>query len=104
MGSEQRSKSAAKLDMPGPGAYNPGSAIGKGPKYSMSSKSGQLDMAKGAVSPGPGNYTPKFNVMYKSLSYSMSSRPNSGKVDSVPGPGNYNVRTDRSMKVPTYKY
>ena len=60
-------------------------------------------MSKYVVSPGPGNYTPKFNTMFKTLSYSMSSRPNSAKVDSMPGPGNYNVRTDRSMQVPTYK-
>jgi hypothetical protein len=89
--------------MPGPGQYNLKTVLGQAPKYSMSSRSGNVDMNKYVVSPGPGNYTPKYKAMYKSFSYSMSSRPNSAKSYVTPGPGNYNVRSERSMQVPSYK-
>lgn len=104
IGTELRSKSSGRHDIPGPGQYELKTTVGKsGPKYTMSSKSGNVDMSKYVVSPGPGIYTPKYNAMYKSFSYSMSSRPNSAKTYMTPGPGNYNVRVDKSMQVPSYK-
>jgi hypothetical protein len=94
-----------KDGIPGPGQYNSNSFIGKAPKYSMASKSGGVDMSKYVVSPGPGMYTPTNNHLTKSSSYSMLSRPNSStKAYVTPGPGNYNIRTDKGMQVPSYKY
>jgi hypothetical protein len=60
-------------------------------------------MSKYVVSPGPSNYSPKFNYMYKSYAYSMSARPNSSKSDVTPGAGSYNLRSEKSMQVPSYK-
>ena len=101
MGTEQRSKSFSSLS-PGPGQYNSLSFIGKAPKYSIASKS-PVDHNKNMITPGPGVYSPNFNILYKNFSCSMSSRPNTSKSEVTPGPGNYNVRTDRSMQVPSYK-
>ena len=70
----------------------------------MSSKKGKVDPLKFVSSPGPSVYTPNYNKMFKSFSYSMTSRPNSAKASFTPGPGNYNLRTDRSTIVPCYKY
>ena len=103
IGTEARSKSASRFSIPGPGQYNLKGAIGQAPKYTISSKSGNIDTSKYVVSPGPGNYTPKYNTLFKNVSYSMTSRPNTAKADFVPGPGNYNVRTEKSLQVPSYK-
>ncbi len=101
MGTENRSKSYDK-NVPGPGQYEHKSRLGEAPKFSISSKAG-IDSSKYVVSPGPGIYTPKYNYMYKNLSYSMRIRPDSAKSTTTPGPGNYNVRTEKSLQVPTYK-
>ena len=63
-----------------------------------------MDSQKYMSSPGPAVYTPNYNKLFKTLSYSMSSRPNSSKPNFTPGPGNYNVRTEKSLQVPCYKY
>lgn len=96
MGTENRSRSSTKL-VPGPGQYNQTSRIGQGPKYSMSSKSGNFDMSKLIVSPGPGNYQPNYDSIYhNNYSYSMRIRPNTSKERmNTPGPGNYNLRDDK---------
>jgi hypothetical protein len=103
IGTELRSRSAFK-NTPGPGQYNLSSRLGESPKYTMSTKAGALDMSKFVCSPGPGNYNPNFNSMFKSYSYSMRIRPNSSKSEFTPGPGNYNLRTERSLVVPSYKF
>jgi hypothetical protein len=41
--------------------------------------------------------------MYRNLSYTMRKRPQTSRTDNYPGVGNYNLRTDSSMKVPSYK-
>ena len=62
-------------------------------------------MNKYIVSPGPSNYSPKFNYTYnKSSAYSMSARHNNAKSDVTPGAGSYNLRSEKSMQVPSYKY
>ena len=99
MGTSQRSQSMNRL-VPGPGQYTLGSKLG-GPKYTMSSKSGCLDLNKYIVSPGPSQYTPRQN--FTQLSYSMSARPNTAKSLASPGPGNYNIRSEKSLQVPSYK-
>jgi hypothetical protein len=101
MGTDIRSKKSSK-EIPGPGQYNSLSFIGKAPKYSISGRN-ELDTSKNAISPGPGNYSPKYNSLYKSYSYSMSSKPNTSKPILTPGPGNYNVRTEKLLQVPSYK-
>jgi hypothetical protein len=79
------------------------STIGRAPKYSISGRNENIDMSRYVVSPGPGNYSPKFSYLNKNLAYSMSARPNSSKSYITPGPGNYNLRTEKSLQVPTYK-
>lgn len=39
-----------------------------------------------------------------SSKFSMRIKPNSAKVDLTPGPGNYNIRTEKDLTTPTYKY
>lgn len=56
------------------------------------------------ISPGPANYSPNFKSLYRNFSYTMRSRPNTAKTDSNPGPGNYNLRTEKSLIAPTYRY
>jgi len=56
------------------------------------------------ASPGPANYNPNFKAMYRNFSYTMRSRPKTAKADSNPGPGNYDLRTEKSLMAPTYKY
>lgn len=70
----------------------------------MASKKGGVDPQKYVVSPGPANYSPNFAKTFKNLSYSMSSRPNTAKPSITPGPGNYNLRTEKNLQVPCYKY
>lgn len=101
IGTGKRSQSLNTSQV-GPGQYTISSRLGWGPKYTMSSKSGAFDPSKATCSPGPGNYdpTPKFT----NISYSMRIRPNSSKPNFMPGVGNYNLRTERSLVVPSYKY
>lgn len=102
MGTESRSKSTGKHGIPGPGQYTVSSTFGRGPKYSIASKSGYLDLNTFIESPGPANYSPKYNYLFKNFSYSMSSRPNSSKNYVGPGPGNYNIRKEM-IQVPSCK-
>lgn len=68
MGTERRSGSLTRPGSPGPGAYNLSTSMGKGPKYTMSSKNTAFaDPLKYVVSPGPGMYTPKST--FKNVSY-----------------------------------
>ena len=104
MGSSERSKSYTNL-VPGPGQYKMNTFIGKSPKYSIASKSGHVDMNKYINSPGPCGYSPNFKVTVRNnSSYSMSPRYQSKSTFNTPGPGNYNIRTEKSMIVPSHKY
>lgn len=104
MGTGTRSKSTTKL-VPGPGQYTIGSRIGQAPKYSMSSKSGNVDHTALIASPGPGNYEPNYNSIYhNNYSYSMRIRPNTSKERmNTPGPGNYNVGSDKPNQAHAWK-
>ena len=89
MGTEKKSKLNPN-NLPGPGQYNLSSKLGEGPKFSMSTKTLNIaDPAKYIVSPGPGNYSPNFNNLFRNFSYSMRSRPNTSKPEAIPGPGSY---------------
>ena len=90
--------------VPGPGQYNVNNGMGGGPKFSISTKTQNFaDPFKYTVSPGPANYSPNFKSLYRNFSYTMRSRPNTAKNETNPGPGNYNLRTEKSLIVPTYK-
>lgn len=56
--------------------------------------------------PGPGNYTPNYNIEHKSNEkYTM--RPKTGECKDrtkVPGPGQYTIRTEKDMNKPSYKF
>ena len=54
-------------------------------------------------SPGPANYNPSYKQIFTETSYTMRKRPQTSKTDNYPGVGNYVLRTDKSLKVPTYK-
>ncbi len=56
------------------------------------------------VSPGPGNYSPNHRAFFKNCSYTMSSKHGQSKTDFTPGPGNYEVRSERSLQIPSYKF
>lgn len=89
-------------DNPGPGQYTMPYSFPNGPKYSMSTKAGAFDPAKFNCSPGPGAYQPQ--IRDGNPKYSMRIRPNSSKSEVTPGPGNYDIRTDKSLQVPSYKF
>ncbi len=103
MGSGLRSQSLRSMS-PGPGSYEYSKYIGKAPKYSMGLKTSYMDPSKMVDSPGPGNYNPNFRTCFKNVSYTMSSKFNQSKTDSTPGPGNYEVRSEKSLQCPTYKF
>ena len=103
MGSAPRSQSARNFN-PGPGQYDYSKYLGKAPKYSMGLKTSYFDPTKTVVSPGPGNYNPNHRTFFRNISYTMSSKLNQSKTDHNPGPGNYEVRTDKSLLVPSYKF
>lgn len=67
----------------------------------MATKAGAFDPEKFNCSPGPGMYQPC--VKDGSAKYTMRIRPNTSKTEKTPGPGNYEVRTDKSLQVPSYK-
>lgn len=70
----------------------------------MSAKTPNLaEPLKFVVSPGPGNYNPNFETLYRGFSYTMRSRPNTSKPDTYPGPGNYNVRLDQNIIGHSYR-
>ena len=54
-------------------------------------------------SPGPANYNPNYKTLFRNTSYTMRSRPQTAKTENYPGVGNYDLRTDKSLIVPTYK-
>lgn len=70
IGTERRSMSSSRQFVPGPGAYNLSTSIGRAPKYSIASKnSAYSDPFKYVVSPGPGMYTPRHNFTNVSYTY-----------------------------------
>ena len=89
-------------DVPGPGQYNAPYTFPNGPKYSMSSKAGTFDPTKLSCTPGPGQYQPQYKD--GNPKYSMRIRPNTAKSEVTPGPGNYDLRKDKSLVVPSYKF
>ena len=89
-------------DVPGPGQYNAPYTFPNGPKYSMSSKAGAFDPTKLSCTPGPGQYQPQYKD--GNPKYSMRIRPNTAKSEVTPGPGNYDLRKDKSLMVPSYKF
>lgn len=103
MGTSKRSNSAAK-GIPGPGQYNLNTSIGSGPKYSMSIKTRNFADGRNNLSPGPANYSPNYKTLFRNTSYSMRSRPQTTKSENYPGVGNYNLRTEKSLISPSYKY
>lgn len=87
---------------PGPGQYTMPYSFPNGPKYSIASKSGAIDPSKFNCSPGPGAYQPQ--VKDGNPKYSMRIRPKTSRSEVTPGPGNYDLRTDKSLQVPCYKF
>jgi hypothetical protein len=55
IGSSRRQEIITKssIEMPGPGNYDHGNTLGKGPKFTFSNKPMRKDMT---ISPGPGAY------------------------------------------------
>ena len=105
IGTEIRGK-GIKNDNPGPGTYVPDRNTNFVRPKTPSWKIGtglrpDLNPVDKSV-PGPGNYDPQ----YKSGNpkYTMRMRPYSAKSEVTPGPGNYNVRTDKNLVVPSYKF
>ena len=68
----------------------------------MSSKAGTFDPTKLSCTPGPGQYQPQYKD--GNPKYSMRIRPNTAKSEVTPGPGNYDLRKDKSLVVPSYKF
>lgn len=89
-------------DNPGPGQYTMPYSFPTGPKYSMSSKAGAFDPAKLNTTPGPGAYQPQLKD--GNPKYTIRMKTSISQKDITPGPGNYDIRTDKSLQVPCYKF
>ena len=93
-------------DTPGPGTYVPDKNTNFVRPKTPSWKIGtglrpDLNQVDKSV-PGPGQYQPFYRS--GSAKYTMRSKPYPSKGDVTPGPANYNVRTDKSLVVPSYKF
>ena len=89
---------------PGPGAYQLGTEIGKGPKKSMGGGKYREKVPLGdtPLSPGPAQYDTRPSKN-SSPGYSIKGRPQTGGgVSSTPGPGNYALPTSVGAGVPKY--
>ena len=108
IGTEKRTGSKIDSAIPGPGQYNSTlTTLGSATKYTFRLKTqSQMDLTKFSCSPGPGNYTPNFDVNFlKQPSFSMRIRPNTARSESnVPGPGQYALRKEKDFDVPSYRY
>lgn len=91
-------------DNPGPGQYSIPDNFANGPKYSMATKAGAFDPTKTSFSPGPGQYQPGNSNRPTSVKYTMRAKPYSKARDITPGPGNYNLRNEKQLMVPSYKF
>jgi hypothetical protein len=103
MGTEKRNSLSIKT-VPGPGQYNFNTTIGGGPKFSMSMRTINNGDGRNNFSPGPAIYSPNYKSLFRNTSYSMRSRPQSSKSENYPGVGNYNLRNEKTLIVPSYKY
>jgi hypothetical protein len=106
IGTAERSQmNNSKISVPGVGQYSLDRSFNKGPKYTMRPKT--KDIYPTSDSPGPGNYTPNYNIEHKSTEkYTM--RPKTGEIKSykqVPGPGQYQIRNDKAdLKQPSFVF
>ena len=80
--------------LPGPGAYDPYSPLGKAaPKFSFRQKF----LNKVRIStPPPNSYRPNYKLVekenYSKVSFGVGDRPQIyGKIENLPGPGSYNI-------------
>jgi len=89
---------------PGPGQYNIPDKFFNGPKYSMATKAGGFDPTKTSFAPGPGQYNSNANNRPSSAKYTMRAKPYPKNREVTPGPGNYNLRNDKQLLVPSYKF
>lgn len=103
IGTAQRGTTNKNND-PGPGAYSMPYPFPNGPKYSMATKAGVFDPAKASWTPGPGSYMPSNANRPSSAKYTMRSKPYARAKECSPGPGNYNLRNDKQLVVPSYKF
>ena len=105
IGTAQRG-SNLKNENPGPGQYAPDANTDFVRPKTPSWKIGtglrpDLNPVDKSV-PGPGQYQPLYRN--GSAKYTMRAKTNVSKNDVTPGPGNYNVRTDKSLQAPSYKF
>ena len=70
----------------------------------MASKAGAFDPAKTSFTPGPGQYQPTTKNRPSSVQYTMRAKPYPKERDITPGPGNYNLRNDKELMVPSYRF
>lgn len=74
------------------------------PKYTMRSRTYYNDNKSGN-SPGPGNYTPNFDIQFRGKE-KFTMRPKTADLKgnmNNPGPGQYSIRNDKSdLKQPSY--
>ena len=102
MGSSCNRRDNLKTKTPGVGLYNIPSTFPQGPKYTMKGPNGGVDPSKSNCSPGPGVYNPL--IKSGAPAYSLGSRPDYVPYNSKnPGPGDYDLRTNKSLVVPSYR-
>ena len=89
---------------PGPGQYDIPNKVFTGPKYSIATKSGAFDPTKNSFAPGPGQYDATTKNRPSSARYTMRAKPNEKNKEITPGPGNYNIRMEKDLNAPSYKF
>lgn len=94
-----------KALVPGVGQYSIDRTFNIGPKYSMRPRTHNIDTT--TCSPGPGNYTPNFNIEHRSTE-KFTMRPKTGNPTGSkglnPGPGQYQIRTNKDLQTSTYVF
>ncbi len=102
IGSSNRGNLHNQNSFPGVGQYNLSFNKSFGPQYSMRIKTKEPFIVQN--NPGPGNYTPNYNIEHKNNEkYTM--RPKTGQCKDktkVPGPGQYTIRNEKEMEKPSY--
>lgn len=103
-GKESRDKSIPKeaIQKPGPGMYSTSEPLGKSAQMFSFGKELRADRGR-PMTPGPGQYQAKVYVGKEAPKITMSSRPQTSKIQRIPGPGQYDSHMNNKLNPPSFR-